>query len=415
MSSSKAKQASEPASKTTSKPANKAANKPAKSASNAAPKPAAVMKDVVSRTELTHAVATASEVYRSNAMGVGVEAHMAMTFDGDFIRASTFAAAIKFPLKTKFKANVNGQTLAKIVGAFENHGADDVKVSIKDSKMAISSGRSNVETVTLQTDAGDIVSLKGAAELKVDAKTRDAILLAMSQALRCAATNDVRYYLNGIHFTVENGDLIVLGVDGLSICRVNTGIKGADKFNGMSLTRDAAESLIAIASRIECTEDVMFYKKDTFGWRFSNGAEMRATVLETPQDSNGDFADALNKLVDMNTDKLSVVDTPDGLVDALSAGKIAATNGSPVYFNVENGVMSVKTGDINTGMVYRTTDIATKVRDTEAAYDVSLLTKIVKNPADKILFYKDGPLYIGNVDMNDSGEGVRTFLMPMRV
>jgi len=313
MSSSKAKQASEPASKADAK--HPTAETKAKMSASLRAKPAAVMKDVVSRAELTHAVTTASEVYRANAMGVGVETHMAMTFDGNSLRASTFAAAVKFPLETKFKANVNGQTLAKIVGAFENHGADDVKISIKDATMAISSGRSNVETVTLQTDAGDIVQLKGAAELKVDAKTRNAILLAMSQALRCAATNDVRYYLNGIHFSVDKGDLIVIGVDGLSICRVNTGIKGADKFNGLSMSRDAAESLIAIANRIECTEDVLIYKKDTFGWRFSNGAEMRATVLETPQESNGDFADAMEKLNDMNVDKLPSVDTPEAMVD----------------------------------------------------------------------------------------------------
>jgi len=394
-------------------------SKSAAAKSTAKPK-AAVVKDTINRDELTRAVAVVAEVYRSNAIGVGVESHTAMTFDGEHLRANTFAAAVKFPFKSKFKTNVDGQTLAKIVSAFENHGADEIKVSIKGADMTLSSGRSNVEMVALEMDAGEVADMKSATKFPVDSETRDKIVLALSQALRSAPVNDIRYYLNGVHFSVDNGNLIVMASTGHLLTRVNTGIKGADKFDGLSLTRDTAESFISIASRIEGGDDEMLIthhkngEAALFGWRFANGAEFCAPALETPESFV--LTDALAKVKEMNTGKLPSVATPEGLIDALNAGKIAATNGSPVHFAVKGGVMSVKTGDINTGFVYRTTDIATELTDTEVAYDIALLLRVSKNPAEQIMFYHDAPLYIGDVPMyNNRKIGVQTFLMPMRV
>lgn len=407
-------------SKTETKAAAKATAEPKAAVKKTAKPKATAVKDTINRGELTRAVTVVADVFRSNAMGIGVEGHSVMSFDGEYLRANTFAAAIKYPLASKFKANVNGQTLAKIVGAFESHGADDISVSVKDDTLSISSGRSNVEMIVFPTNADEVSNMSGAMKFDADAETREKIVLAMSQALRASATNDVRYYLNGIHFAVENEKLIVYASDGLTACRINTGIQGADLFNGLSLSRDTAESFIATAGRISGGKDTMLVTRHKngipalFGWKFENGAEFCASVLE--KNIVDDFINALEKLKGMNVDKLPSVSTPDGLIDALNAGKIAAANDSPVFFAVKDGVMSVKTGDINTGFVYRTTDIATEIKDTEVAYKIGLLLRIAKNPADQILFFDDGPLYIGDVKIYDNrAVGVQTFLMPMRV
>jgi len=376
------------------------------------------VEDSISRSELSKAVMVAAEVYRGNSMGDGVGAHIAMTFDGHCLRTSTFAAAVQFPLETKFKMTVDGRVLSKIVGALVNHGADDVEISVKDSDIAIKSGRSNAELIVFGDEASPLADIGGADVVAIDADKRAALMLGMTQALRSAGVTDIRHYLNGVHFVVADGNLVILGSDGLTITCVNTGMHGLDKFDGLSLTRDTAEALISIAAKIDDVDDEMQILRDDegvptlFGWKFSNGAEFRATVAESYGEK---LVDAMEKVEGMNKDKLKSAQTPDGLVDALSAGKIAAEQNSPVKFTVSGGSMTVETGAANAGIIYRTKDISTELGDTEAGYNMTLLEKISKNPCDQFLFYEDGPLYFGNVDIDDSGVGVRTFLMPMRI
>lgn len=377
-----------------------------------------VVRDTVGREEFSRAVKLASEVYRSNSMGADVMSHSSMTFDGNYVRANTFAAAIQIPLDTKFQTTVDGKTLSGIIGALGD-GGDDVDISVG-STMVLKMGSTSVEATCGHEEAQNLLDCDDAIQVDVSAGTREQLVQAFTQALRAAGETDVRYYLNGIHLIIEDGNLVVYGSDGLSICRANTGIKGFDKIDGLSLTRDTAESWISIAEKIGGADaDTLMLKKrkdggDVFGYNFSDGVQMRAPVLSnTTGFASTDLRDALKKLEKMNKKKLKSVATPEGMVKALSAGRIAAESNSPVKFFVKGGVMTVETGDINQGIVFRS-QVDTEIADTEGCYNFTMLSKLAKNPATRLLFYHEGPLFFGNVDIDDSGVGVQTYLMPLR-
>jgi len=377
------------------------------------------VKDTLDRVVFASAVKMAAEVYRSNSMADGAESHSSMTFDGKHVRASTFAAAIQIPLVTKFQTTADGKTLASIIGAMFDGGGDDVEISVGDT-MNLKFGATSIESVCGREEAPGLLDCDDAEQVTITAETREKLSSAFTQTLRAAGVNDVRFYLNGIHLNVEDGNLVVYGSDGLSICRANTGLKGFEKISGMSLTRDTAETWISIAEKAGTAEDdtLMLKKRedggDVFGYDFASGVDMRAPVMDAPEKSMQDLVDAFGKLEKLNKNNLKSVATPEGLIDALSAGKIAAETGSPVKLSVKGGVMTVETGNINTGIVYRS-QIDTEIADTEVGYNHTLLVKLAKNPSTQILFYEEGPLYFGNVDIDDMGVGSKTYLMPMRV
>ena len=379
----------------------------------------------ISLSEFNAAVKTAAEAYRAGGMAAGVDAHSAMTIDKKVIRASTFACAISVPFDCDIKMTVNGRTLARIVDNIAQHGGDKLQLKQFGGEaggLSLTSGRINAEMVCRADDAIDPVDIKTTGDMKVDSESRAKIVEGIEQALQAAGTDDIRNYLNGVVFAVEGGALCIYGCDGLSLVRANTGLKGFGFADGITLNRDTAEAFVAIASRVGAGDDTLMCQNDkenrVFGYRFAGGIEMRASMMEVPDTHN--LLDALKKLEGMFGKSKSVA-MPEGLADVMKASSIATDNMNRcIKMTVQGGKLTVESGKTDdVGLLYRTKDIPTELGDFYGGYDLSLLSKLIKNPCEQILMVpfddKSSPIYIGNVGVTARGVGCKSYLMPMHI
>jgi DNA polymerase-3 subunit beta len=155
------------------------------------------------------------------------------------------------------KTTVSARKLASIVGTAQADAAIDFKLD--SDEVVIKSGRFRTRLKTLPADTFPLLS-NMEATLSFDIE-KEELERMVKMAEHAMGKNDVRFYLNGMALTVENGQLKMVATDGHRLCVCP--YKGQLSFNEdfeRIIPRESVGKLLSILSVADETVTVALYK-----------------------------------------------------------------------------------------------------------------------------------------------------------
>lgn len=145
-------------------------------------------------------------------------------------------STIKTGQSLEFETTINAKKLLNIAKLSPANA--ELKFDISPDKIKIATGRSRFNLATLPADAFPEFD-KTSPEHTVTVAIQD-LKIALDKAIFCAASNDVRYYLNGILLMLSDGKLSLTASDGHRLAIVNRSVELPDNTNSQLIIPRAA-------------------------------------------------------------------------------------------------------------------------------------------------------------------------------
>lgn len=150
------------------------------------------------------------------------------------LRATNLEASIT----VRVPAEVAGRLRLAVPSPFADFVArasgDDVRLTVRGERLAVSCGRARVDLATLSADDFPDFAPPDAPAVPMPLAALQRILRICVQA---QSTDETRYYLNGIHWAIEKGHLVTTATDGHRLVSISAPVPEGARWPAVTLPR----------------------------------------------------------------------------------------------------------------------------------------------------------------------------------
>ena len=355
------------------------------------------MKFTVSRSALNRAIKNiAGVVEKKNTMPILAHAKLEV---GDKLKITGSSMDIEATATVECEVAQAGEitvpvyTLADIVNKLPN---GDVKVSLEDSKLKVSSGRSRFTLPTLPV--GDFPSMNMESDVYFDIPAATfGYMLQKSEF--CASDDETRYYLNGVCLDFKDDATYSVATDGHKMAKI-AGVKTVDHAQIIIPSKTVMQVLKLLDG---CEIVTVSLSDNLIGFNFGDAAVLSRLI-------DGKFPD-YGRVIPEGNDKKMSVNVADMLGAIERVGSIANSKTRAVKCTIADGTMTIEAKSSEFGE-------ASEVIDVDADFDLIIgfngryMSDILKSleceAVDMSFSTESGPIRIEDEDQ-------LYIVMPLRV
>jgi DNA polymerase-3 subunit beta len=367
------------------------------------------MKFTIDRGSLTKTLGHVSKIAPRN-VTIPILSNVLISTDGDAIEIKgtdldrEVRAKCAADVDTAGAVTVSGGTLADIVGKMPEGARVVVETTIA-GRCIVKAGRSRFTLPTLPVeDFPDIAD--GAFDATFTLPSAD-ILAQFAATQFASATDETRYYLNGIYWHVAGGDLVAVATDGHRLARMALACPdGTEVMPGVIVPREAVTEIMRLAKGAtgDVTIDVSAQKI-----RFTVGG-----VVLTSKLIDGTFPD-YTRVIPVANKTIARIDRESFFKSVDRVAAIGSESGHGVKLAFGHGVVVLSMRDTDNGEAIDEIEAEYSGEAMEIGFNSRYLSEILgqiksdrcavrlADPGSPTLFLPDG------------GDNPTIVLMPMRV